>query len=409
MIQRKVRPWLLAALRDTPVVLLHGPRQCGKTTLVRSIAENEHRARYLTLDDSTLLSAVTEDPQGFVESVEEPLVIDEVQRVPELFLAIKASVDRDRKPGRFLLTGSANVLLLPRLSETLAGRMEILQLWPLSQGELQGTREDFVDRIFDSENRFSTVEASEKKLSDRILAGGFPEAVSREQKGRRDKWFESYLTTLIQRDVRDLANIEGLTDLPRLLRLLASRVGSLQNFAEVSRATGFPQTTLKRYLSLLEASFLIQHTPAWSGNIGKRMVRSSKVFFTDTGILCHLLDADSQLFREDRKLFGRILENFVMTQLRKELSWSESRAKLFHFRSHSGEEVDFVLTDPRGALVGIEVKAAQSIKKNDLRGLRMMRETCGDKFLRGVILYTGSEVVPFGHDLVAVPIQNLWA
>ncbi|MCA9416260.1 MAG: ATP-binding protein [Candidatus Omnitrophica bacterium] len=409
MIQRKVRPWLLAALRDTPVVLLHGPRQCGKTTLVRSIAENEHRARYLTLDDSTLLSAVTEDPQGFVESVEEPLVIDEVQRVPELFLAIKASVDRDRKPGRFLLTGSANVLLLPRLSETLAGRMEILQLWPLSQGELQGTREDFVDRIFDSENRFSTVEASEKKLSDRILAGGFPEAVSREQKGRRDKWFESYLTTLIQRDVRDLANIEGLTDLPRLLRLLASRVGSLQNFAEVSRATGFPQTTLKRYLSLLEASFLIQHIPAWSGNIGKRMVRSSKVFFTDTGILCHLLDADSQLFREDRKLFGRILENFVMTQLRKELSWSESRAKLFHFRSHSGEEVDFVLTDPRGALVGIEVKAAQSIKKNDLRGLRMMRETCGDKFLRGVILYTGSEVVPFGHDLVAVPIQNLWA
>ncbi|MCA9443998.1 MAG: ATP-binding protein, partial [Candidatus Omnitrophica bacterium] len=390
-------------------VLLHGPRQCGKTTLVRSIAENEHRARYLTLDDSTLLSAVTEDPQGFVESVEEPLVIDEVQRVPELFLAIKASVDRDRKPGRFLLTGSANVLLLPRLSETLAGRMEILQLWPLSQGEMQGTSEDFVDRIFDSENRFSTVEASEKKLSDRILAGGFPEAVSREQKGRRDKWFESYLTTLIQRDVRDLANIEGLTDLPRLLRLLASRVGSLQNFAEVSRATGFPQTTLKRYLSLLEASFLIQHIPAWSGNIGKRMVRSSKVFFTDTGILCHLLDADSQLFREDRKLFGRILENFVMTQLRKELSWSESRAKLFHFRSHSGEEVDFVLTDPRGALVGIEVKAAQSIKKNDLRGLRMMRETCGDKFLRGVILYTGSEVVPFGHDLVAVPIQNLWA
>lgn len=406
---RHVTPRLLSALADTPVVLLHGARQTGKTTLVRSIAKEQHPARYVTLDEPAILTAAKSDPHGFIDALERPVVIDEVQRVPELALALKMAVDQDRKPGQFLLTGSANMLAIPRLSESLAGRMEILRLWPFSQGELENTPEFFIDAAFaDQAPTIDSERAPEKPLLDRIVGGGYPEVQTRTEEDRRRAWYSSYLDTILQRDVRDLANIEGLTSMPRLLALLASRVGSLLNYADLGRAVQLPQTTLKRYLALLETAFLIQLLPSWSANLGVRLVRSPKLYLTDTGLLTFLLGADRERFEADRVLYGHVLENFVVTELRKQASWSRGDVRLFHYRKPTGREVDVLLEDSAGRVVGIEIKASRSIVDNDLAGLRDLDSTLGSRLQRGILLYGGTEVVPFGKKLCAMPLAALW-
>ncbi len=295
MIRRILSESILRALADRPVVLVHGARQTGKSTLVQSLAAGEHRARYLSFDDHATLSAARADPAGFIAGLGERVVLDEVQLVPDLFRAIKTAVDRDRRSGRFLLTGSANILLVPRLSESLAGRMEILGLWPLSQGEIEGTRDTFVDAVFGPRlPELSRAPDSRSGLLDRLLRGGYPEVVTRIASDRRPAWFQSYVATILQRDVRDLAHIEGLTELPRLLTLLATRTCALFNLAEISRAIAIAYNTLKRYLTLLETTFLIQVHPAWSGNLGKRLVKAPKLVFTDTGLLAYLLGSDPE-------------------------------------------------------------------------------------------------------------------
>jgi predicted AAA+ superfamily ATPase len=409
MIKRHITSSLLAALSDSPVVLLHGARQTGKSTLVQHIAATDHPARYLTFDDATVLSAATADPAGFLAGTEGPVALDEVQRAPELFRAIKADVDRHRRPGRFLLTGSANVLMLPKLSESLAGRMEVLPLWPLSQGEIAGHREGFVDLLFNGGlSKFRPGTKEETDLVERILRGGYPEAHSRKEWNRRRAWFNPYVSTILQRDVRDLANVEGLSAMPRLLTLLASRAGALLNHAEVSRSLGIPQSTLKRYMALLEATFLIQLLPAWSGNLGKRLVKSPKLYLNDTGLLAGTLgQGDEKAFR-DSQLLGPLLENFVVAELRKQISWSMTEPSLFHFRTLTGQEVDVVLESPSSDLVGIEVKASATVDARDFRGLHALAEQVGKRFRRGVVLYSGRETVPFGKDMHAVPLDALW-
>lgn len=408
MYQRNITPNLLAALADSPVVLLNGARQTGKSTLVKDITAGDHPARYLTLDDVSLLAAARHDPAGFIAGIEGPVVIDEVQRAPELFLAIKAEVDRNRVPGRFLLTGSANVLLLPRLSESLAGRMEILSLWPLSQGELAGTREKFADALFaDKLPPLETSTEERAPLLGKIVRGGYPEVVSRATEARRRAWFASYIMTILQRDVRDLANIEGLTDLPRLLSLLAARSTTLANFAELSRTSAIPQSTLKRYLILLETTFLIQYVPAWSGNLRKRLVKAARLFLSDTGLMSHLLGISGDRMVAEGRI-GPLLENFVAMELRKQITWSETQPKLLHFRTQTGQEVDMVLEDARGRIVGIEVKASSSVGTRDFKGLKALAEATGSRFLRGVVLYTGNESIPFGTGLHAMPVNALW-
>jgi predicted AAA+ superfamily ATPase len=407
--RRHLTSRLLAALSDTPVVLLHGARQTGKSTLVRHLGRTAHPARYLTLDDAAVLSSAAGDPQGFIESLEGSVILDEVQRAPELFLAIKRAVDRDRRPGRFLLTGSANVLLLPRLAESLVGRLEILTLWPLSQGEIHGHREGLIDALFAGEQpSWQEAAADLPAVWDEILLGGYPEVRTRALPERRREWFGAYLTTILQRDVRDLSRIEGLTEVPRLLSLLASRLGNVSNFAELSRESGLPQTTLKRYLALLETTFLVQRLPPWSGNPEKRLTRTAKVLLTDSGLAAHLLGVDREggtARQEDR---GRLLECFVFAELRKAISWSRARPRLLHYRTRTGGEVDFVLEDAAGRCVGIEVKAGATAGGRDFRGLRELAETLGERFLYGLLLYAGREPVPFGKKLHAVPLECLW-
>ncbi|MBK5273822.1 MAG: ATP-binding protein [Desulfuromonadales bacterium] len=409
MLIRNITPQIIEALSDTPVVMLNGARQTGKSTLAKSLISEKHIGRYVTLDDATALAAARHDPAGFISGLGESIVIDEIQRAPELFVAIKADVDRNRKPGRFLLTGSANVLLLPRLSESLAGRMELFTLWPLSQGEFAGTRERFIDNIFSEVLPSGESISTDTKTTviERAIRGGYPEAAARGSESRRRAWFGSYITTILQRDVRDIANIDGLTAMPRLLSMLATRSPSLFNYSELSRTTGLPQSTLKRYMALFETIFLIDHLPAWYSNLGKRLVKTSKLVMNDTGLLTTLLAVDAARL-ENTPLCGAVIENFVIMELKKQISWSDTRPAMLHYRTQTGQEVDIVLEDTAGRLVGIEIKSAKSVGRQDFRGLQSLAEAAGNNFLRGIVLYSGSEMVSFGSNLFAIPIDSLW-
>jgi uncharacterized protein len=397
-IERRVRD----ALTDTPIVLIVGPRQVGKSTFVQRVLGDDFQ--YVTMDDFGPRSAAAADPAGFLAGYEGPLAIDEVQKEPGLLDAIKASVDRDRSPGRFLLTGSTNVLTLPKVAESLAGRMEIVELHPLSQREISGSLQhpSIVERIF--EGSLPKRATGSSSWRERALRGGFPEVRERQRADRRAAWFESYLASVLARDVRDVANIDGLATLPRLLRLLAARSAGLMNAASIARAMETPLTTVKRHLAILETLFFVRMLPAWHANLGRRLVKSPKVYVADSGLLAHLLGLDSDPSDGD----GALLETFVVQQILAQLAESPSPARAYHFRTHAGDEVDLVLEDARGRLVGIEIKATQSPTSRDLRGLRALREGTSEKFVRGVLLYGGSETVAFGSDLHAVPLAALW-
>lgn len=408
MIQRKIKSKLLDALKDSPVVLIHGARQTGKSTLVKSLSEIEYPAKYLTFDDTGILSAAQSNPQDFISGYDDNLVIDEVQRVPEIFSAIKSLVDKKRKAGKFILTGSANVLLLPKVSESLAGRIEILNLYPLSQSEISSSGDNFIDRLFD--NNFKSASELKKKndLVVRVVTGGFPEMLTRKDRERQNAWFKSYITTILQRDVRDMANIEKLNELPKLLSLFASRAGTLVNFAEFSRSSTVPQTTLKRYVALLEAIFMIHLLPAWSGNLSKRLIKTPKIYLNDTGLLSHLIGFEPDKIFSDTLSWGRMLENFVLLEMLKQLTWSKHNLSLHHFRSASGLEIDFIIERNDGKLAAVEVKASSKINAADFKNIKVFADETGKKFLSGIVLYTGKEAIPFAKNMFAMPIESLW-
>ena len=409
ILKRNIEETIRSALKDTPVVFLSGARQSGKSTLVTSLISGGYKAEYVTFDEITALSGAKADPGGFLKNFRSPLVIDEIQRVPELFPAIKAEVDSSRKPGRFILTGSANILLLPKLAEFLVGRMEMLMLWPFSQGELNGVKETTVDRLFSEDFPRPTPPAlNRSSLMKRVLRGGYPEVLTRETEERRRSWFDSYITTILDREVRDLSHIDGLMVMPRLLSLLAARAGSLLNYTELSSSTSIPQTTLKRYLALLEAAFLIKVIPPWSSNIGKRLINTPKVFLSDTGLLAHLIGWTADTPGPQDSFIGPLLENFVLMEIIKQVSWSRTVPGVFHFRTSGGQEVDLLLENRRGEIVGIKVKSAGTVTESHFRALKILAEATGKKFRRGIILYTGHESVPFGKNLMAIPLNSLW-
>ncbi|HEV3321970.1 MAG TPA: ATP-binding protein [Solirubrobacteraceae bacterium] len=408
-IERAITPRLLTALGDTPAVMLVGPRQAGKSTLVQGLAGGPHPAHYLTLDDLRTLDAARRDPIALIESVDGPLVIDEIQRAPELLLPIKASIDRDRRPGRFILTGSAQVMLLPTVSESLAGRVEVHTLWPFSQAEIEGVPGGIVELLLDGSPPPGRAPATSREdLIERLIRGGFPEAVTRED-DRREEWLAAYLTVIVQRDLRDLANIERLTEIPAILASLASRVRAPLNKTEVSSSVGIPRTSLDRYLTLLEHVFLVRRLPAYHTNRIKQIAKAPKLLLADSGLLAHLLRADRRRLADDDSLFGAVLECFVGMELAKQLSASRTRASLLYMRTATGAEVDFVLEGADGRLAGIEVKASMTVRGDDFKHLSTMRDRIGgERFIRGVVLYAGGERLAFGERLEAWPLAMLW-
>ncbi len=397
---------LQASLADTPVVLIQGPRQCGKTTLARTVAEPAGYG-YVSFDDDNLVRAAQADPLGFVSDLPPRMVLDEVQRVPEIFTSLKLAVDRDRQPGRFLLTGSADVLLLPKLADSLAGRLEVIRLHPLAQVELRKREACFLGQLFSADFKSAASERMGLALAELVVAGGFPAALTR-QPARRRAWYQAYVQTLVQRDVRDLARIAALDVLPRLLELAAGQTAHLFNVSELAGPFGLSRPTVRDYLTLLERVFLVDLLPPWHVRHINRLVKTPKLHLGDTGIAAALLRLDAGALHANRALLGQLLETFVFQELRRQASAHPEAIAFYHFRHRDDHEVDIVL-EQGAVLAGVEVKASGTVRTEDFRGLRKLQEIAGERFACGVVLYDGEASLRFGPRLFALPMRTLWS
>jgi uncharacterized protein len=396
---------VITSLKDTPVVTVIGPRQSGKTTLVRDLVAS-HR-EFITMDDDTALAAARSDPVGMVRGLDRT-TIDEVQRVPDLLRAIKKSVDEDRRPGRFLLTGSANILTLPQVSESLAGRIEIVNLLPLAQAEIRRTRPSFLSSAVAGQIRKPRQVMVGKDLVEAVLVGGYPEMLRRGDPKRRQSWARDYMKAIVQRDVREIAEVEKLDQMPRLLQVLAHHSGQLTNFTQVGGQIGLDDKTTRKYFGILEQLFLVRRVEPWFRNQLKRLVRTPKLHFLDSGLLGAALGASPERVASDRSVFGTLLETFVFSEVLKQASCSGESYSLYHYRDKDQDEVDVVIEAPGGALIGVEVKAGATVRGDDFRGLRKLQAACGHQFKLGVVLYDSETTVPFGDRLSAAPLSCLW-
>ncbi|GFE51897.1 hypothetical protein So717_36500 [Roseobacter cerasinus] len=405
MYPRLLDPRLREALSDTPVVLVVGPRRAGKTTLVQTVGGEARR--YITLDDQTVLDAARADPAGFIRGLD-IATIDEVQRAPDLLLAIKKSIDEDYRPGRFLLTGSANVLTLPKVADSLAGRIETLPMLPLARAELAGVQPTFLNQLFEGHLRAPQAPVLGDELLDIILQGGFPEALSRGGERRRRDWARSYLTSVLTRDLRDIAEVEKLTELPKFVRFLAEHSGQLVNYSQFGSSINVSHKTGQRYVGLLEQVFLISTLQPWYTNAIKRITKTAKLHFLDTALLAATRGLTFEKVRKNRDLAGVLLESFVFSEVRKLMTGTDLRLAPYHYRDQEMREVDIVLERDDGAIAGIEVKASATVRASDFKGLKTLADACGDRFAFGAVLYDGADVVPFGERLAAVPVSNLW-
>ena len=407
MYSRHATDRIREALSDTRVVLLAGPRQAGKTTLARSLAEDNRT--YLTLDDATTLAAAKADPAGLVRGLDQA-IIDEVQRAPDLLLAIKESVDRDARPGRFLLTGSANLMTLPRVADSLAGRMETIRLMPLAQSEiLERPKPRFLATLFAGKAPSAGPLKLGRDLVELVLAGGYPEALGRKTWARRQDWYTNYVEAVVGRDVRDIANIDQLDRMPRLLRALAEHSGQLINHAGVGASLDLNHVTTQKYTGVFEQLFLVRTLPPWHNNALKRLTKKPKLHFLDSGLLAALRGLTPERVADDRAKFGAVLETFVFAEVLKLAGWSDERFSLSHFRDKEIDEVDIVLEDREGRIVGLQVKASATVRNEDFAGLRKLAEAAGERFAFGAVLYDHEQVVPFGDRLAAAPLSGLWA
>lgn len=411
-IQRKLSKNIVFSLKNNPVVFVNGPRQAGKSTLVKMLAQKEFEADYISFDSTTQRTAAATSPHSFLTFHKGPVILDEVQMVPELFRALKEVVDDMRlqdkahSNGQFLLTGSANIMALPKLSDPLVGRMNVKTLYPFAVSEVIGSKGDFLGRLFS--NDFSDVKRMDISLVNAIRFSTFPE-ISGKKEPERNDWFDGYLTTILQRDVRMLSDLGKMSLLPNMLRILAARSGSLMNDASISRDVGINAVTSKSYRGILQAMFLTFEVMPWYRNIKKRLVKSPKGYLIDTLFLCHILDLRLEELRERKPdLYGHVIENFVATELIKLLSFSSIRAQLLHFRTSDGKEVDFILERPDGTLAAIEVKSSDTVNLGDFKGIKEFQNLVQNDLVCGIVMYSGSRVVSFGENLFAIPFDALW-
>ena len=394
------------ALTHTRVVLVSGPRQSGKTTLARQIAAG--KIPFINLDDKTTLDAALADPVGFIRGLDRA-VIDEIQRAPDLLLAIKTAVDADPRPGRFLLTASANLMTVPRVADSLAGRMKVVRLLPLAQAELKGRPSAFLDLAFDGKVPKTGDVVVGTDLIEKVLAGGYPEALTHSWWNTRQGWYLDYIEAIVQRDVRDTAHLEKIPLMPRLLRVLAEHSGQLVNYSGFGAPLGMNHPTTRRYTGVFESLFLLCTLQPWFSNALKRLTKTPKLHFLEAGLLAALRDITPDRVRKDKALFGPVLETFVLAELLKLAGWSDDWYAFSHFRDKERKEVDIVIEDRRGRVVGIEVKASATVNTRDFAGLRRLSETCGDRFVLGLVLHDHEHIVPFGERLLAAPVSALWS
>lgn len=409
MIPRHVRPLLLDALRESRVVCLLGARQSGKSTLIQSIVRDEHPARYVTLDEDATLEFARTDPTAFLARADR-MAIDEVQRAPNLLLAIKRIVDTDPTRGRFLLTGSANILTLPQIADALPGRVDYVTLWPFTQGELEERRETFLESAFaGSPPEIDGAPVGRAAYADRIVRGGFPEAVDAGG-ARRLRFFAGYADSILGREVSDLTSVRDTEMVGRVLRLAAARSAALANFSAVGRDLGIGHKTVASHLRVLEQLFLILRLPAWHANLGHRVIRTPKLHLADTGMLCALIGIDAGRLEGDAALAGGVFETFAVAEVVRQASCSSlgPLLSLHHYRDRRGNEVDLVIEHAGGDIVGIEVKSSATPRARDARGLSLLRDRTGSRFRCGIVLHTGPETLALGDRIWAVPLAGLW-
>ncbi len=408
-IDRHVRPAVIEALTEARAVCLLGARQSGKSTLARAIASIEHPAEYLTLDNDATRRSALEDPTGFIARVSGPVVIDEVQRVPDLMLAIKERLDTNDERGQFLLAGSANILTLPTIADALPGRVDYVRLWPFSQGELAGRRESFIDRLFAGEApHVDDAGVGRAAYAAQIVAGGFPDAQNRRPRGRA-RFFTGYVSTMLGRDLQDIAGVRDTHSVERLLRIVAARSATLVSSRAVAGELGVDHKTVAAQTRVLEDLFLVWSLQPWHVNLGSRQVKTPKIYMADTGLLTHLINTNIERIVQSPTLSGSIFETFATMELARQRDWAESPASLFHYRDKQQREVDVVLELGSGEVAGVEIKTAASVRAQDFAGLRYLRDKLGARFKAGVVLYTGKRTLSFGDRLSAVPLCGLWA
>jgi len=399
-------------LADTPITVIQGARQVGKSTLTRQVLAHRD-AKLVSLDVAAVFNAAKADPDAFVRQTSGLLGVDEVQRVPELVRAMKDAVEEDRRPGRFLITGSANLLELPGTQESLAGRAETVPLYGLSRGEVVGKQEDFVDLLMAGDAHTLSKRHSSMRRNDYLeilCAGSYPEPMSRAGR-RRNAWFDNYLGRIVSRDARDVSRLAHLDRLPALIRLLAANNAGELVKARIATDSGIPETSVTSYVDLLQTLYLIHQVPAWGNNLTGRVTGRPKVALLDTGLAARLNNVSPAAMAPGvvSDAAGGLFEAFAAGELRRQLVWSEAAPGLFHFRARTGIEVDLVLEDGDRNVAGIEVKAATTVTAADFRGLAFLRDKLGERFRLGVLLHTGPQALPFGDRLWALPYEAMWA
>lgn len=405
-------------LADTPVVMITGARQVGKSTLALSIGRELGNYEYVSLDDLSRQGAARSDPAGFLRGLTLPCIIDEVQHAPDLLLAIKQLVDERRlaAPGQelagsFLLTGSVSIWDSIDAPESLAGRIERVRLRPFSQGEIEGRPETLIDALFEgAPPKPSKPPVRETSLAERVVLGGYPLVQSRGET-RAQQWFSEYVARVLNRDIRDLANVRRPEDLLSLLRICATRSGSIANIDNMVADLGAAKSTGRRYYELLLRTYLVEELPAWGANLARAAVRAPKLLVADSGLASHLIGFSSAKFESDidsKPGAGNLFETFVIGELLKANDWTSEPARAFHWRDQSGREADLLLERRDAGIVAIECKLAATVRPGDARHLAFLRDELGDNFRAGVVVYTGESVVPLGERLWAVPVSTLW-